>query len=119
MELTDKLYLKKQYIDPRGNLMIPGEYLYGELHEFIRDNSEYVVKADDIIITSIPLRPSTDITNITANTPDEKIQAELFNVQYSSKALIKTEEETVAPSTIKEKVVRNESKTTKTVSKLQ
>ena len=31
MELTDKVYLKRQYIDPRGNLIIPGEYLYGEL----------------------------------------------------------------------------------------
>lgn len=97
MELTDKVYLKKQHIDPRGNLTIPGEYLYGELHEFIRDNNEYVVKADEVVITNIPLRASTDITNITAVAPDEKIEAQLFNVQYADKVV--KQEDIVEPVT--------------------
>lgn len=95
MELTDKVYLKRQYIDPRGNLIIPGEYLYGELNEFIRDNKEYVVKADEVVITNIPLRVSTDITNITAVKPDEKIEAQLFNVQYADKVV--KQEDVVEP----------------------
>lgn len=110
MELTDKVYLKKQYIDPRGNLIIPGEYLYGELNEFIRDNTEYVVKADEIVINNIPLRVSTDITNITAVKPDEKIEAQLFNVEYADKVVLQ-EEPVVAEQPTINKVKTNARKT--------
>lgn len=74
MELTDKVYLKKQFIDPTGNFTPPGTYLYGELSPFIRDNPAYVALANNVVVTKTILNKEPETINIAKEKKEETVK---------------------------------------------
>lgn len=96
-ELTDQYYIIKEFLD-NGNRYAPSTrpYLYGELPKHVRDNTNFVVPANRVNVTSEVI--SDGITQLTPDSDNRLKQQRLVVTEVTEEV-----REEVVEDTIKEK----------------